>query len=92
MEQDALLIIKAARFMNRRLVLKSLQEMFSIVSDPFSVSIHNDSGRFWYDPQDESDCGRIQCIEHNEQVNWKSYRGQPEQLAHLVQITFKIDV
>ena len=46
--------IKAARFMSMDSILNALEEMFISTSDPFSVSIHNDRGRFWLSPTDES--------------------------------------
>lgn len=77
LEQDALFMIKAAKYMDRNSVLAVLKNMFVICSDPFSVSIHNDRGRFWLDPKDHefsSSC----VVQHNKYVNWKPYKGEPE--------------
>ena len=71
-------MIKSAKFMKPESVLNALKQMFMTSSDTFSVSIHNDEGVYWLKPSDEPFTG---TIKHNNHVNWKPYKGEPEQLA-----------
>ena len=75
LEQDALFIIKAAKYMKKDFVMFALKEMFVFSGNPFSISIHNDRGRYWLKP---SDAKFQNQITHNKMINWKPYRGEPE--------------
>jgi len=62
--------------------------MFKLRGDPFSISIHNVRGRYWLPPIDHDCCSTK--LKHNDIINWKPYRGEPEQLAQRYVSNFMI--
>ena len=67
----------------------AIQGIFTVSGDPFSISIHNERGRYWLQPFDNC-CDNV--IKHNKDINWTPYRGEPEQLAQIFQSNFKFDI
>ena len=70
-------------------MLLALEEMFVPSGEPFSISIHNQRGRYWLDPYDR--CCESE-VKHNDIINWKPYQGEPEQLAQIFQVSFKLEI
>ena len=64
--------------MKKDFVMFALKEMFILSGNSFSISIHNDRGRFWLEPTHQMFANQIT---HNSMINWKPFRGEPEQLA-----------
>ena len=61
--------------MKKDYVSFALKEIFILTGNTFSISIHNDRGRYWLEPTDTMFAN---TISHNKMINWKPHRGEPE--------------